>query len=152
MRHFLLCALFLSTSIALTAQSRIIDNFIDKYSDIETVTHVNLTGNLLNFLIQDNDEDGERSFMSRLDALRVISFDNLSDVRADDVSALKQGIQANNYEELVRVRDGKDLVHVYLSENKDKVIEELIILVQEPEEFTLVSIRSAKTRNRRKCG
>ncbi|MEL6655707.1 MAG: DUF4252 domain-containing protein [Bacteroidota bacterium] len=143
MRHFLLCALFLSTTVALTAQSRIIDNFIEKYRGVESVTHVNLSGNLLNFIIEESDEDGEHNFMSRLDALRVISFEDASAVNADDVSALKQGIQANDYEELVRVRDGKELVQIYLSENKDKVIEELIILVQEPEEFTLVSLTGA---------
>lgn len=143
MRYFLLCAFTLSLAFTAAAQSNAINSFVEKYSNTDAVTTLNLSGNLLNMIIEENDEDGDKNFMSRLDALRIISIEDRSAVDANDISALRQGIQANNYEELIRVRDGKDLVHIYLLENKDQVIEELIILVEEPEEFTLVSLSGA---------
>ena len=143
MRYFLLCAFTLSLAFAVNAQSNVIDNFIEKYRNTEAVTHFNLSGNLLNVIMENADEEGERNFMSRLDALRVITIEDRSAVAEDDLSALRQGIQANNYEELIRVRDGKDLVYIYMLENRDKVIEELVILVEEPEEVTVVSLSGA---------
>lgn len=140
MKYLLLVALSISLCSIMHAQQRVINNFVDKYKNLEDVTHVNLSGNLLNLISEAKDEDGNRRFISQLDAIRVISIDNLDAVDADDISALRQGIQANDYEELVRVRDGKELVNIYLQENKDQVIKELIVLVQEPGEFTLVSL------------
>lgn len=140
MKYFLLLALGFCLGTTVHAQQHVINNFVDKYKDLDEVTHLNLSGNLLNLISEAKDEDGNRRFISQLEAIRVISINNLDDVDSDDISALRQGIQANNYEELIRVRDGKELVHVYLQEDKDQVIQELIVLVQEPEEFTLVSL------------
>lgn len=135
----MLFALFLS-SFFLSAQNNVINSFIDKYKGGENVTHVNISGGLLDIISKATDENGERTFLSKLDHLRVLSVPNGSAVDASDLTALRQGIQANNYEELIRIRDGKDLVYIYLHENKNQIIEELIILVEDPEEVTLVSL------------
>ncbi|MGH1435370.1 MAG: DUF4252 domain-containing protein [Lewinella sp.] len=135
----MLIALSLSTFI-LSAQNNVINSFIEKYKGLEDVTHVNISGGLLDFISKATDEDGERTFLSKLNHLRVLSVPNRSDIAASDLTALRQSIQANNYEELIRIRDGKDLVYIYLHENKDEVIEELIVLVEDPEEVTLVSL------------
>lgn len=140
MKHFLFLSLFSLCTICLFAQNNVINTFINKYKGLDDVTHLNISGNLLNFISKATDEDGERTFISKLDHLRVLSVPNRSDVATADLMALRQGIQANNYEELIRIRDGKDLVYIYLHENKDQVIEELIVLVEEPEEVTLVSL------------
>lgn len=135
----MLIALSLST-LTLSAQNNVINSFIDKYKGAENVTHVNISGGLLDFISKATDEDGERTFLSKLNNLRVLSVPNRSDITASDLTALRQSIQANSYEELIRIRDGKDLVYIYLHENKDEVIEELIVLVEDPEEVTLVSL------------
>ena len=135
----MLLALFLSTFL-LSAQNNVINSFVDKYKGGENVTHLNISGGLLDFISKATDENGERTFLSKLNTLRVLSIPNRSSIDAADLTALRQGIQANNYEELIRIRDGKDLVYIYLHENKNQVIEELIILVEDPEEVTLVSL------------
>ena len=140
MKNLLMIALSFAFSIQLAAQNPVINNFVDKYQHLENVTHVNLTGDLVNLISKVKDENGDRKFVSTLDAIRVISIEDISAVSTNDISSLIQGIQANDYEELVRVRDGKDLVQIYLQEDKDQVITDLIIMVQEPEEFTLVSL------------
>ncbi len=140
MKYLLLSALCLSLSLQTFAQDRIVNNFVDKYSDLDAVTHLTLTGNLLKMVTNGDDEDGDRDLISELESIRIISIDDLTAIDASDLSALKQAFQANDYEELIRIRDGKDLIHIYLVENRDKVIEQLVILVQEPEEFTIVSL------------
>lgn len=140
MKYLLLSALCLSLSVQAFAQERIVENFVDKYQKLESVTHLTISGDLLKMVSDAADEEGERKMISELESIRIISIDDVSAVDADDLSALKQAFQANEYEELIRVRDGKELVHIYLVENKDEVIEKLVILVQEPEEFTIVSL------------
>lgn len=140
MKYLLLSALCLSLSFSIVAQDQIVDNFVNKYKELEAVTHISLTGDLLKMVSEAADEEGERKLVSQLEAIRIISIEDVTAVDANDLSALKQAFQANDYEELIRVRDGKDLVHIYLVENKDNVIEQLVILVQEPEEFTIVSL------------
>jgi hypothetical protein len=135
----MLFALLLS-SFLLSAQSNVINSFVDKYKGGENVTHVNISGGLLDIISKATDENGERTFLSKLNNLRVLSVPNRAAIDVADLTALRQGIQANNYEELIRIRDGKDLVYIYLHENKNQVIEELIILVEDPEEITLVSL------------
>jgi hypothetical protein len=135
----MLFALLLS-SLCLSAQSNVINSFVDKYKGMENVTHLDISGGLLDIISKATDENGERTFLSKLNNLRVLSVPNRAEIDATDLTALRQGIQANNYEELIRIRDGKDLVYIYLHENKDQVIEELIILIEDPEEVTLVSL------------
>lgn len=135
----MLFALLLS-SFLLSAQNNVINSFVDKYKGGENVTHVNISGGLLDIISKATDENGERTFLSKLNNLRVLSVPNRAAIDVADLTALRQGIQANNYEELIRIRDGKDLVYIYLHENKNQVIEELIILVEDPEEVTLVSL------------
>lgn len=140
MKYLLLSVFCLSLSLQTFGQDRIVNNFVDKYSDLDAVTHLTLTGNLLKMVTNGDDEEGDRDLISELESIRIISIDDLTAIDASDLSALKQAFQANDYEELIRIRDGKDLVHIYLVENGDNVIEQLVILVQEPEEFTIVSL------------
>ncbi|WP_367389384.1 DUF4252 domain-containing protein [Lewinella sp. LCG006] len=130
----------LVSSLCLSAQNNVINSFVDKYKDLDNVTHVNISGGLLDIISKATDENGERTFLSKLNTLRVLSVPNRAAIKASDLTALRQGIQANNYEELIKIRDGKDLVYIYLHENKDQVIEELIVLVEDPDEVTLVSL------------
>ena len=105
----MLLALFVS-SFYLSAQNNIINSFVDKYKDLDNVTHVNISGGLLDIISKATDENGERTFLSKLNTLRVLSVPNRAAIKAADLTALRQGIQANNYEELIKIRDGKDLV------------------------------------------
>ena len=75
MKNLLMIALSLAFSIQLAAQNPVINNFVDKYQHLENVTHVNLTGDLVNLISKVKDENGDRKFVSTLDAIRVISID-----------------------------------------------------------------------------
>jgi hypothetical protein len=119
------------------AQNSCIHHFVNQYKGQEEVTHFQISGNLLSFMSQNEDQD--ESFRTTLSSLEVLSI-NEPDVRAKDIQALRQGIQANNYEELIRIRDGKDLIHVFLTEKETGIINQLIVLVEGAEKFTLVSL------------
>ncbi|MEL7221335.1 MAG: DUF4252 domain-containing protein [Bacteroidota bacterium] len=126
----LICLSIVSLSIA---QNSCINHFVDKYSGLEDATHLNISGNLLSFMKDDND------LRTTLTSLEVLSLKE-PQVRATDIQTLHQGIISNNYEELIRVRDGKDLIHVFLTEKKSGVIDQLIVLVEGSESFTLLSL------------
>lgn len=140
MTRFLIIVVTLLSVSSIFAQNRAINSFIDKYESIEEATNVNITGDLLNWVTKAAEEEGGKTFISKLESLRVLSLPNRAAVASTDLTALRQSMQANDYEELIRVRDGKELVYIYLHENKDKVIEELVVLVEAEEEITLVSL------------
>jgi hypothetical protein len=140
MTRFLIILVTLLSVSSIFAQSRAINSFINKYEGIADATNVNITGDLLNWVTKAAEEEGGKTFVSKLESLRVLSVPNRAAVATKDLTALRQSMQANNYEELIRVRDGKELVYIYLHENKEQVIEELVVLVESQEKVTLVSL------------
>jgi hypothetical protein len=140
MKYLLLSCLFFGITSLSFAQSKCINTFIDKYQGLENVTNINISGNILDLITSAKDEQGARKFISKLNRLRVLTIPQQGMLDGNDLMVLKQGIQASNYEELIQIRDGKDFVRIYLQENKDQVIEELLVLVEDEEDFTLVSL------------
>lgn len=132
--------LFLLTSLATLsfAQNSCINHFVDKYKGLEESSHLTIGGNLLSFMT--NDEDTGDNFRTKLSNLEVLTINDRSQLKAGDISALHQGIEANNYEELIRIRDGKDWIQVFLTEKDPGTINQLIVLVEAPEKFTIVSL------------
>lgn len=135
MKNLFALLICLSIGSLCFAQNNCINHFVDKYSGLEDATHLNISGNLLSFMSQNEDND----LRTTLTGLEVLSLKE-PQVRADDIQALRQGIKSNNYEELIRVRDGKDLIHVFLTEKKSGIIDQLIVLVEGEESFTLLSL------------
>lgn len=138
MKYLSLLFLTLATFF-LQAQTTAIDAFVDKYRGLEDATHINMSGGLLNWINEAKTEEGQKTFRSKIESLRIFSVDQVSAIDADDVNTLRQTIYANGYEELIRIRDGKDLVHICIRENRN-VIEELVILVDNVDDFTIVSL------------
>lgn len=133
-----LCCMFATT--AASGQHQAITQFVGKYSDGKDVQHFSIGGNLLNFMTERTDEQGTRKLRTQLRQLTLISIPDPAAVAADDLHALRQSLYANDYEELIKVRDGKELVHIFLLENKQKVIEQLVLLVESEESVTLITL------------
>ncbi|MEZ4985395.1 MAG: DUF4252 domain-containing protein [Saprospiraceae bacterium] len=139
MKNLFVLLLTLATS-GLFAQQKAIERFFNQYQGVENATHLNISGNMLEWISNAKDENGDYRFASRLKGLRVLSLPSSITVDASEVLHLRQSILANRFEELIRVRDGKELVNIYLLENNQQVIEEVVILVEGETEFTLVSL------------
>jgi len=132
------------------AQSKSVSAFQDKYSDHDDVTYVTIKGSLFNLIGSiaeyDDDEDPDEDLqafgriangINSMEVLRVPFYD--TDLNREDVASLRNSLTKENYEEFLMVKEGKELVNVMAQGAADE-IRNMLILVEEKNEFTLISI------------
>ena len=138
---FLLPALLLVVS-SLTAQNDAITRFFDRYVDDERFTVVYVSPKLFQLLskisVDDPDWANVQSVIKDLGGLRVLTADSIADGTAMFKEALSK-VPTGEYAELITVRDGKENVRIWTKDTGGSVIEELLLLVGSPTEFTLLS-------------
>ncbi len=138
---FLLPALLLVVS-SLTAQKDAITRFSNRYVDDERFTVVYVSPKLFQLLskisVDDPDWANVQSVIKDLGGLRVLTADSIADGTAMFKEALSK-VPTGEYSELITVRDGKENVRIWTKDTGGSVIEELLLLVGSPTEFTLLS-------------
>lgn len=143
-----LAGLVLALALPLTimAQSNVVVDFQDKYSDDRDATFVSIKGSLFNFVasIADIDDDPEAQALGRIaegirsmQVLQVPYFE--SDLSRADIENLKRALNKEDYEELMSVKDGKEYVHI-LAQGSANEIRNMLILVDDKNDFTMISI------------
>lgn len=140
---FLLPFLFLVGLFNASAQNDAITRFFNQYADDERFTVVYIAPKLFSMVskIETDDEDWNkvREIVKDLGGLRVLTADSIADGMALYKNALSR-VPAGEYSELLTVRDGNENVRIWTKDTKDgTVIEELLLLVGSPDEFTLLS-------------
>ena len=132
------------------AQSKAVSAFIDKWSGHEDATYVVVKGSLFNLVASiakydDGDEPDEdlQAFGRIADGINSMTVVSLpyyeTDISRDEIKALRASLVKENYEEFVTVKEGKELVNV-LAQGADDEIRNMLVLVEEKSEFTLISI------------
>jgi hypothetical protein len=132
------------------AQSKAVSAFQDKYSDHDDVTFVTIKGSLFNLIgsiaeyDDDDDPDEDLQALGRIadginsmEVLRVPFYD--TDLNREELSSLRNSLAKDDYEEFLMVKEGKELVNV-MAQGADDEIRNMLILVEEKEDFTLISI------------
>jgi len=125
-------------------QSQAVLDFHDKYKSSGKYLSMRIDGGILNLLsnIETNDEEAQDMLdaISKIEAINVHSIDREEDEFDDgDVAKFKKQVHKEKYEELMIVRDGETDVDFLIKEKKGK-ISELLLVVDEPDEFVIVSI------------
>ena len=127
------------------AQSKSVIDFQSKFSNDPDVTTVLIKGPLFKFIasIADHNDDPEMEAIGRIangiKSMEVFSVPFYTDLNREDISSLRNGLKKDGYEELLVVRDGKDHVNI-MSQGKEDEIRNMVILAEEKENFTLLSI------------
>lgn len=135
--------LVLTGNIAI-GQSQAVMDFHNKYKDDGKYLSVKIEGGLLKMLsnVETNDEDTQEFLdaVSKIEAIDVHSIDrDESDFDESDIKKFRKEIRKEKYDELMIVRDGDADVDFLIKERKGK-ISDLLLVVDEPDEFTIVSI------------
>ena len=129
----------LATVFSLFAQAQ--QSFFDKYAEMEGVTSVYISKNMLSLLPNVNSTvNGIHigNIASRLDNIHILSSDEsaiISKLRKETADINTQ----NGYEELMRVRENGEKTTIYFKDQKGKK-KEFVLLVDEKDEFTIISI------------
>jgi hypothetical protein len=138
---FLLPILFLAALSSASAQTDGISRFFNQYADDERFTVVYVSPKMFQLVskIETDDEDWNqiREVVKDLGGLRVLTADSIADGLALYKNALNK-VPTGEYAELLTVRDGTENVRIWIKDSGN-IIEELLLLVGAPDEFTLLS-------------
>ena len=115
-------------------------SYFDKYADMDGVTSVYITKSMLSLFPQGNaNVNGVNigNIANRLDNIQILSADEKDII--DQLRKETSNINTKNgYEELLRVRENGTKTTIYFNEKKKK--KEFVLLVDNKDEFTIISI------------
>lgn len=132
------------------AQNKAVQDFFNKYNDHEDVTYVVLKGSLFNLFKDiaeyDNGDEPDEDLQALghmaggIKSMKIIQVPYYeTNLTKDEVNSLRASLEKDNYEEYVRVKEGKELVNI-MAQGDDTEVRNMIILVEEKGEFTIISV------------
>lgn len=142
MKQLIFSLLFIvAGAFSANAQNDAITRFFNQYADDERFTVVYIAPKLFQLAakIETDDEDWNniREVVKDLGGLRVLTADSITDGLALYKSALSK-VPTNEYSELLTVRDKDENVRIW-TKDSGSIIEELLLLVGQPDQFVLLS-------------
>ena len=147
MKKLLIFIAFIAISQAVMAQTASLDHFIRKHKRTAEGDRVDLTipGFVVRFgsrFIKKEDLDGVdiRKISRKIDELRIVTFEKAAEIQHADYQQLMADVKAENFEELMNVREKGERVNIMIRERKGFIEDILIIVNDKNGEFTLVNI------------
>ncbi|MCB0618735.1 MAG: DUF4252 domain-containing protein [Saprospiraceae bacterium] len=141
MRTLFFSLALLCSVATLSAQSQSIINFYERYLHHEKATQIDIDGWLLK-LAGSFAEGEEAKLIEKISHLRVLVMEEENIVDPKDYQRLLRGIQNDNFEQLMQIRDGGSKIDCYVRESGDRITD-LILTVNGEDEFVLLSLEGA---------
>ena len=132
----------LSLSIIIQAQTNPIDEMFNKYSEKDGFTVVTISSRMFSmFADQDSENKDTDDIMRRLKSIRILSVgDSLLNQNLNFYSELSKKLDMSVYEELMIVKEGKDITKFLIRQNGN-LISELLVITGGPGGNSLISIK-----------
>ncbi len=128
------------TPMCVWAQSSLsVKDFFRKYQHDEGAEQFKLGGLVLDLAISFSDEKKDNKILKKLKRLRLLTFEDNNPVSASDYKSLMKGIHSDHYSPLIKLRQGKETVDIFVQENNN-FISEVLLIVQSQEEFILLNL------------
>ncbi|HUX59058.1 MAG TPA: DUF4252 domain-containing protein [Bacteroidales bacterium] len=142
MKKLLLSITALCLTLIIQAQSNPVDELFNKYSEREGFTVVSMSGRMFSmFSEMDSDNKDADNVISRLKSIRILSVeDSLLNKNLNFYSELGKKLDFSVYEELMVVKEGRDITK-FLIKQKGNLISELLVITGGPGGNSLISIR-----------
>lgn len=152
MRIFITLILAISFTISAQAQTRSINSFYNKYRFKKDVFNASIPGWLVRMGVgigktYTDDVDGAHAAMDmakKVRKLKLMVMEDMNLVKSKDFKKLIHGVRKDGFEELMTVRDEGTKINIFIREKKDE-IRNMLILVNEPEEFMMLSLKTKLT-------
>lgn len=138
-RLIVLCvALLLSVH---TYAQRSINRFIDRHSDYENVTAVELSGFLLRSVAKFADDENGQRILASIRKLQLLVVENGQQISAAESTQLRRQLERQEgFEPLVYVRSENTQVHFMIKE-ENNTVQNLFVLIHSPDELVLIHLR-----------
>ena len=120
------------------AQNRVIEQFYDKYTKLENVTEIDISGGLLNMVASFSD-DADTKILEKVSKLRILAIDDQSVIDTQDKKALVKGLRSSKFEELMQIRDGKSKIDFMVRESNNKITN-ILMMVDDEDSFFMLSL------------
>ena len=147
LKYFLLIACLLCNSIIYSQTT--FKSLFEKYENEDDVTIVCISKSMFNLIpgnISKVDDIDIQNILPKIESLIIITSDK-SDVKEKMVLDFKSLTEKNKkYEELMRIREGKSKIFFYGKKEGD-IIKELIMLVDDEDDFVAIQILGNFTLN-----
>lgn len=125
---------FFSTNVF--SQNNTIDKLFSTYADSDDFTSVSINAKMFNSFTDSNTTEDVENVLSSLKGLHILT---TSKNPMKFFETVKSKLYDNNFEELMRVKDGKSKVLVFVKNSNGNIAKELILLVGEEDESVLMS-------------
>jgi UTP-glucose-1-phosphate uridylyltransferase len=142
MKKVIATIIFASMGNMLFAQNDVITKLFDQYYDNPNFTKVSVSSKMFDLFTEidpeDEDEKQILDAISKLKGLKILAADSVADGKQLFNDAVKK-ISAQNYEELLTVKDAREDVQFMIKE-KDGIIDELVLVVGGKKKFVVLSL------------
>lgn len=138
-KHFITLILSLIFSVSAFAQSPSVDRFFDSYEGRDGLTVMELKGNFLSMMLEEEDRDAGDTFTG----LRLIATKdkgNSSQVSSSDVTRLLRDMKSEGFEEMMTVQDGGAKVDIFGKKKNSKTATDITLVVNNDGKFVLISL------------
>jgi hypothetical protein len=142
MKRLFLLFTVLCLTLTIKAQSNPIDQMFDKYSEKDGFTVVTISSKMFSmFANLDPEDKDESNLISKLKSIRILSVeDSLLNKNLNFYNELSSKLDLSVYEELMLVKDGRNITR-FLIRHKDDKIAELLMIQGGPDGNSLISIK-----------
>jgi hypothetical protein len=142
MRKLLISLSGLFLTLIIQAQTNPIDEMFNKYSEKDGFTVVTISSKMFSmFANLDNENKDADDIMRRLKSIRILSVeDSLLNQNLNFYSELSKKLDMSVYEELMVIKEGKDITKFLIRQNGN-VISELLVITGGPGGNSLISIK-----------
>ncbi|MDR0743445.1 MAG: DUF4252 domain-containing protein [Tannerella sp.] len=146
-KSLLLMICLLCNSI-IYAQSSTINKLFDKYENEDDITVISISKAMFK-MIPENINTGDvniKNIIHKIESMRIITSNN-ANLKEKMSSEFKSSVNGNkDYEELMRVKDGKSNI-TFNARKKGDIINELIMLINGEDSFVAIQITGNFTLN-----
>ena len=122
------------------AQQDAITTFYEKYSEVEDATQVELSGWLSKKIVEYSDDQEVKRILKDVTGLRILVLEEANEAMRTDFKTLRRDIPRQNYEPLLKVREGKHTVVEFLIQEANGIVADVLLMVQDEEELVLLNL------------
>ncbi|MBK7132634.1 MAG: DUF4252 domain-containing protein [Bacteroidales bacterium] len=142
MKKLILFLTALVLTIAIEAQTNPVDEMFDKYSEKDGFTVVSISSRMFSmFANLDSENPDADNLIRRLKSIRILSVeDSLLNINLNFYSELSKKLNLSVYEELMVVKEGRDITK-FLIRQTGNIISELLVIKGGPGGNSLISIK-----------
>jgi len=135
-------ATLLCVASATVAQSKIVQQFFERYRGLENVENVKLRGWMLRLASDLTDSADEAQLLRKISRLQILATERTQLISKPERQRFLQKLQRNEFEELITIKKKDEVVKMLIREDGN-LITDLIVMVNGSEEFVLINMEGA---------